>query len=136
MKSIVAEEDQGMDHHGKPQEDATLLDVLVDGFEKNEIMDGFHWRDLPMPDEPSATRKFAELCDEARRWKGAPRELRGEPPRRLAAWPDLEILQAGCGIMVRARAPWFDTWWHKQATWENDPMSAIYDWLSEERQST
>lgn len=28
-------------------EDATLLDVLIDGFEKNEILDGFHWRSLP-----------------------------------------------------------------------------------------
>lgn len=113
-----------------------MLDLLVDGFEKNEIMDGFHWRDLPMPDEESAARKFAEFCDEAQRWKGAPRELRDELPRRLAAWPDLEIRQAGRGIMVRSRAPWFDSWWHKEATWEGDPMGAIYSWLSEDRQSS
>jgi len=35
---------------GTSQEDATLLDVLVDGFEKNETWGGYHWRDLPMPD--------------------------------------------------------------------------------------
>jgi len=26
----------------------SLLDLLVDGFEKNEVLDGFHWRDLPI----------------------------------------------------------------------------------------
>jgi hypothetical protein len=46
-------------------EDATLLDVLVDGFEKNESLRGFHWRVLPMNDEPAAVRKFASLADEA-----------------------------------------------------------------------
>ena len=113
-------------------EEATLLDVLVDGFEKNEILAGFHWRTLPMPDEASAARKFAALSDEARRWNGAPSQLRDAPPRRRAAWTDLEIRQAGRGILVRARAPWFARWWHERATWEDDPMGAIYDWLREE----
>ncbi len=35
--------------------------------------------------------------------------------------------------MVRARAPWFDAWWHDEATWAGDPMGAIEDWLEEER---
>jgi hypothetical protein len=35
--------------NGKSPEDASLLDVLIDGFEKNEVLDGFHPRDLPMP---------------------------------------------------------------------------------------
>jgi len=114
-------------------EEATLLDVLVDGFEKNEILAGFHWRTLPMPDEASAARKFAALSDEARRWKGDPSRLRTEPPRRHAAWTDLEIGQAGRGILVRVRAPWFARWWNERATWEDDPMGAIYDWLRVEQ---
>ena len=117
------------------QEDATLLDILIDGFEKNEILDGFHWRTLPMPDEDAAVRKFGALVDEARRWKGQPARLQEEPPRRVAAWPDLEIRQVGRGIMVRARAPWFDTWWHERKSWEDDPIGPIYEWLEAERAS-
>jgi len=45
--------------------------------------------------------------------------------QRLAAWPDLEIRQAGRGILIRARAPRFDRWWHERATWEGDPMGSI-----------
>jgi hypothetical protein len=114
------------------REDATLLDVLIDAFEKNEVLDGFHWRDLPMPDEPAALRKFAALSDEATRWKGPPTRLVDADPRRIAAWPDLEIRQVGRGIMVRARAPWFQ-WWHERSTWEDDPMGPLYEWLQEER---
>src|SRR5438094_3048114 len=81
--------------HETSQEQATLLDVLIDGFEKNEMMGGFHWRTLPMPDESAATSKFASLADEGTRWKGPPARFHDEAPRRLAAWPDLEIRQAG-----------------------------------------
>lgn len=91
--------------NGTSQQDATLLDVLIDGFEKNEIMDGFHWRNLPMPDEAAAVRKFAALIEEARRCKGQPARFEDAGPRRIAAWPDLEIRQIDRGIMVRARAP-------------------------------
>jgi hypothetical protein len=118
---------------GKSQEDATLIDVLIDGFEKNEIFDGFHWRDLPMPSEEAARKKFTALCDEARRWKGTPTREQDQAPRRIAAWPDLEIRQVGRGILVRARAPWFDSWWHEKTTWQDDPIGAIRDWLEEER---
>jgi len=118
---------------GISQEEASLLDILIDGFEKNEILDGFHWRNLPMADESVAIRKFASLLEEARRWKGHPTRLHEDAMRRIAAWPDLEIRQAGRGVMVRARAPWFDTWWHERGTWEGDPMGPIYDWLEAER---
>jgi hypothetical protein len=118
---------------GTSQEDATLLEVLVDGFEKNEIMDGFHWRDLPMPDEAAAVRKFEALAGEAERWKGPPIRDERSGPRRIAAWPDLEVRQAQRGIMVRARAPWFADWWHDAGTWQGDPMDALYRWLDEER---
>ena len=113
--------------------DATLLDVLVDGFEKNEVMDGFHWRNLPMPDEAAAIRKFGGLVEEARRWKGEPARLADAGPRRIAAWPELEIRQVGRGVMVRARAPWFGTWWQARATWRDDPIGPIHEWLDEER---
>lgn len=118
---------------GKTQEEATLLDILIDGFEKNEVMDGYHWRDLPMPDEAAAARKFAALAEEAKRWKGTPLSFQDKPPRRLAAWRDLEIRQANRGVMVRARTPWFATWWHERETWHGKPMDAVYDWLQEER---
>jgi hypothetical protein len=117
---------------GTSQEASTLLDVLIDGFEKNEVMGGFHWRSLPMRNESAAMIKFNALAEEARRWKGQPDRLDESGPRRIAAWPDLEIRQIGRGIMVRARAPSFE-WWHDRATWDGDPLGPIYEWLSEER---
>ena len=116
----------------KLQRDVTLLDVLVDGFEKNEILHGFHWRNLPMPDEPAAVSKFTALAAEARRWKGPPARVSEESARRLIAWRDLEIRQAGRGIMVRVRAPWFEGWWHDADTWRGDPMGSIDSWIVEE----
>jgi hypothetical protein len=118
--------------NGTSQESATLADVLIDGFEKNEVFGGFHQRTLPMPDEDAARRKFVAFSDEARRWKGEPARVQDDSGRRIAAWPDLEILQAGRGIMVRVRAPWF-SWWHDRSTWEGDPMGPIFDWLREHR---
>jgi hypothetical protein len=112
--------------------DATLLDVLIDGFEKNEVLHGFHGRLLPMPDEAAAVEKFTALTDEARRWKGAPLRSEEREGRRLSGWPDLEVRQAGRGVMVRARAPRFDCWWHDRSTWADDPMSAIFAWLDED----
>jgi hypothetical protein len=37
--------------------------------------------------------------------------------------------------MIRARAPWFDSWWHDKQTWDGEPMDLLYDWLREERGS-
>jgi len=121
-----------MTEEKKQPVDATLLDVLIDGFEKNEVLGGFHGRLLPMPDEAAAVQKFQSLTDEARRWKGLP--VRGEEHggRRLSVWRDLEIRQAGRGVMVRARAPRFDCWWHERTTWAEDPMGAIFAWLQDE----
>ena len=116
----------------KSQSEATLLDVLIDGFEKNEILVGFHWRNLPMPDEVSAIQKFRELTEEATRWKGQPARIVEEEVRQASAWPDLEILRSGRGIMVRAAAPRFDHWWHESETWADDPMGPIFDWIDEE----
>ena len=73
--------------------DATLLDLLVDGFEKDEGFDGFHYRLLPMPDTATAARKFADLVDEGTRWKGEPICHHETTSRRRATWGQLEIRQ-------------------------------------------
>ncbi|HVH42471.1 MAG TPA: hypothetical protein VM925_09005 [Labilithrix sp.] len=117
----------------KERQDVTLIDVLIDGFEKNEIMRGFHWRSLPMPDEGTARAKFDALVDEARRWKGPPTRENLRSERRIAAWSDIEIRQVGRGIMVLVRAPGFDAWWHDKSTWKDDPMGALYKWVKEDR---
>jgi hypothetical protein len=93
-----------MTMHSKAQNDVTLIDILVDGFEKNEILDGAHWRQLPMPDEASSIAKFASLVDEATRWKGKP-VLTESGKRRKAAWDGLDIRQTGLAIHVRVRTP-------------------------------
>lgn len=117
------------------QDAATLLDILIDGFEKNESFGGFYRRELPMPDEGAAERKFDALTEEARRWKGPPVRRQEDATRQLAGWADLEIRQAGRGVMVLARAPGFGAWWHEAQTWDGDPMDAVYAWLREGRAS-
>jgi hypothetical protein len=117
------------------QAEATLLDVLIDGFERNEVLDGFHWRQLPMSDADAAAWRFASFTEEARRWKGEPARLEEGATRRIASWPELEIRQAGRAVMVRARAPSFHTWWHDERTWQGDPMSPIVAWIAEEHES-
>ena len=116
----------------KTQMDATLLDVLIDGFEKNEVIDGFHWRKLPMPDEDSAIAKFESLTDEARRWKGIPERSEEHDARRLMAWSGMEIRQAGRAVLIRVRAPMFGHWWHDVRTWRGEPTRALFDWISTE----
>jgi hypothetical protein len=113
---------------GKAREEITLVDLLIGGFEKNEVFAGFHWRQLPLADEPAAIRTFAVLCDELRRWKGAPSPEREERGIRIAGWPDVELRQAGRGILLRVRSPWFE-WWHDAATWDGDPMAQIFESL-------
>lgn len=117
---------------GRSAEDASLLDILIDGFEKNEVMYGFHTRDLPLPDEATAIRRFEVLAGEAMRWKGNPVRASEDSGRRVVAWDDLEIRQAGRGILVCVRPPGFYEWWHEAETWQDDPMGAVWDWLQEE----
>jgi hypothetical protein len=88
-----------------------------------------------MPDETAAADKFAYLVDEARRWRGSPARVEETSARRLASWPDLEIRQAGRGLIVRVRAPRFADWWHDTRIWENDPMAAVFTWLADDRES-
>jgi hypothetical protein len=107
----------------------SLLDLLIDGFEKNEVLEGFHWRTLPMPDELSAEAKFESLVAEAERWKGPARRTEAAKGRRLVAWPDMDIRQADRGILLRVKTPRFEKWWHDRATWEGDPLEPIYSWV-------
>ena len=118
----------------RSREEVTLLDVLIDGFEKNESFTGFHCRELPMPDEDAAHRKFTAFSDEGRRWKGTPIRAQDDAGRRIVSWEDLEIRQVGRGVMVRVRPPGFSSWWHDERTWEGDPMGPMFDWLEAEQQ--
>ncbi len=113
--------------------EATLLDVLIDGFEKNEIQSGFHWRDLPCPTELDARRRFTTFRDEATQWKGPPDLTVDDGQRRKAAWRDIVLVQAGRGVQVRVRAPWFSGWWHNEVTWQGDPMRDVWQWWASER---
>lgn len=115
--------------------DATLLDVLVDGFEQNELLDGYYWRQLPLPDEQAAAKKFASLSEEVRRWKGPPARTDARGAWRLHAWPDLELAVAGRGIVLRIRSPQFADWWHDERNWQNDPLSDAFAWIARERSS-
>jgi hypothetical protein len=114
-------------------EDASLLDVLIDGFEKNEVLRGFHWRTLPARDEAAAIEKYESLVAEARAWKGTPLNQRRDGPRNITQWRDLQIRQLGRGVIVLVRAPRFSDWWHDEKTWRGDPFGPIYEWLAEER---
>lgn len=105
----------------RPQQ-ATLLDVLIDGFEKNEMLDGFHERVLPLPDEHLAKARFAAFSEEGVRWKGSPIRRDERAGWQLVAWADLELLQAGRAIAIRIRAPRFSNWWNERDTWRGDPM--------------
>jgi hypothetical protein len=117
---------------GSKQETATLLDVLIDGFEKNEVIDGFHHRVLPLPDGAVATQRFAVFVAEATRWKGPPTRIDQQDTHQLAAWPELEIRQAGRGIMIRVRRSGFTEWWYDNRTWQDDPLDAVYDNIERE----
>ena len=119
----------------KPQspQDATLLDVLIDGFEKNEVLYGFHWRQLPLDDESAAAKKFDEFLREATRWKGEPKRASSKGSRQLAVWDDFELRRAGRGLFVLVRAPWFNEWWHRDETWRDDPMGPLHAWLEAEK---
>ena len=114
---------------GKRQQEVTLLDLLIDGFEKNEVFKGFHRRVLPMPDEESARERFSALAAEAERWQGPPLRKRYESSPRFAVWADLQILQARRAVVVRVRAPRFSTWWNEAKTWEGGPLGALDDWV-------
>jgi len=90
----------------KRPEEVTLLDLLIDGFEKNEVFDGFHERVLPLRDEQLAKARFSSLSEEARRWKGTPIRTDQQAAWELVEWADLGCCElAGrlpCGSRRRA----------------------------------
>ncbi len=116
----------------KDQESVTLLDLLIAGFERNEVLGGYHWRELPMPDREAAARKFEALYAEAERWHGAPLRFEQGFERQLALWPELELRQAGRGVLVRVPAPRIESWWSEPKTWAGEPMRAVAEWIDDE----
>jgi hypothetical protein len=112
---------------------ATFLDIVIDGFEKNEVFYGFHHRVIPIESEERARSKYDALTAEVTAWKGPPIRVISESGRQLAAWPDVELRQAGRGILIRVRAPWFGCWWDSDEIWTGNPLDQVYDWLAEER---
>lgn len=92
----------------KMQQDATLLDVLIDGFETNESGMAFTFGSFHI-DEAAVIRKFATFADEVTRWKGEPLRKAEAGNRRLAAWYDLELRQVDRAIMVLVKTPGFDS---------------------------
>ena len=112
-------------------QDTSLLTVIADAFEKNELMKGWFWRQLPLPDAAWAERKYEEFLEEITRWKGPPLLAERTSSRRRAAWGDIRIQQVGRGVMVWLRDGRVRDWWHDAATWAGDPMSAAWDWEGE-----
>ena len=62
-------------------EDSTLLDILIDGFEKNEVLGGMHLRRLPLPSAEAGRAVFDRFVAEASTWQGAPTDVRDEGHR-------------------------------------------------------
>jgi hypothetical protein len=112
-------------------DDVTLIDLLVNGFEKNESIGGWHWRQLPAPDAATAIRKFEEFAAEGRRWKGKPLESVSDHDRRALVWSDLQIRQKGRGVLVAGKSENVASLWHEDDTWDGDPMGDVFDWFSE-----
>jgi hypothetical protein len=63
-------------------DNVTLIDLLMNGFEKNESIGSWFWRQLPAPDDATAIRKFDEFAAEGCRWKGEPLESVSDSDRR------------------------------------------------------
>ena len=80
-----------------------------------------------------ARAKFDSLSVEVTAWKGLAVDTTDKDGRASATWADLELRQAGRGILIRVLAPWFGDWWHAANTWDDDPMDQLYDWLAEDR---
>jgi len=87
----------------QPQ-NATLVDLLIDGFEKYEMLGGFHMRTLPLPDDAAAARKFGEFFEEARRGKGESLHAEATAERQLVRWARFGEQDAAswCGSKRRA----------------------------------
>ena len=109
-------------------EETSLLGVLIDCFEKNEMLEGWFMRQLPLADPQTAARKYRAFRDELVRWKGPPMaEDEGEGWQR-ADWGDIRMKHAGRGIMIWVRQAGVSKWWHEDETWADDPLAKVWDW--------
>jgi hypothetical protein len=112
-------------------DDVTLIDLLMNGFEKNECFDDWFWRQLPAPDDATAIRKFEEFAAEGRRWKGEPLETVSESDGRAIVWSDLQVRQKGRGVLVAGKSGNIASLWYADSTWNGDPMGDVFGWFSE-----
>ena len=62
--------------------EATLVDILVDGFEKNELLRGFHWRGLPFARKRTPNRGSARSSPRQRGGRASPPALSRRQPVR------------------------------------------------------
>jgi hypothetical protein len=111
--------------------DVTLIDLLMNGFEKNESIGNWFWRQLPAPDDATAIRKFEEFAAEGRRWKGEPLESVSDSDGRAIVWSDLQVRQKGRGVIVAGRSETIAQVWYANSSWNEDPMGEVFDWFSE-----
>jgi hypothetical protein len=121
----------------KPDDQLTLLDVLIDGFRKNEILDGYHMRDLTLPNEAKAIGVFGSF-EEATRWQGAPLRTFERARRRLAAWRNFDIRQLGRHLVVRVWSPWMRDWRYDVTTTDADDADSdeLGQWLADDTRKT
>jgi hypothetical protein len=101
----------------------SLATVLVDGFEKNEILGGWHERVCPFSTDADARAAFETWAVELRSWLGPPSLAHDD----RYAWGDrARILVSGRGVGVwitcdaRFREVWAD-----QRTWEGQPLVGL-----------
>jgi hypothetical protein len=65
----------------------SLLQVCSFCFEKNELLDGWSWRNVPCSTEELAREAFAHLVDEATRLYGEPGPVVLPGSARAHEWP-------------------------------------------------
>lgn len=110
----------------KSQTAATLLDVIVDGFEGfqgcMESVGGGRRRQLPMPTAEEALVKFNDFVADASRWKSTPAWPHDTDTRKVATWSDLQIRWEGRGVLVLVPDPNFDSW---RLFWTQDTLTAM-----------
>lgn len=109
-------------------EETSLLGMLADCFEKNELIEGWFRRELPLADPPAAGRKYREFREELVRWKGRPQAEDAGPGWQRADWGDIRMKQAGRGIMVWLRSAGVSQWWHESRIWAGDPLADAWEW--------
>lgn len=107
----------------------SLLTALVDGFEQNEIVDGWHPRTCPFASDDAARVAFRLWAMEITRWLGEGRAI-GD---RAVEWPkQLRMKRDGpcVGIWIRADFD-FRERWHSRAMWQGGRCDGAMEWEDE-----